>query len=142
MTNNELIYEAIRLANEVHKLQTDKGGSPYILHPMRVAARLSDVNAQVVAILHDVVEDGSITLEQLTQAFPAEVVAGVDGMTRREGETYEQFIARCNENPLSREVKKSDIQDNLNVTRLGEVSPKDAERLNRYVQALKVLNKC
>lgn len=142
MTSNELIYEAIRLANEVHKLQIDKGDSPYILHPMRVAARLSDVNAQVVAILHDVVEDGNITLEQLAQAFPAEIVAGVDGMTRREGETYEQFIARCNENPLSREVKKSDIQDNLNVTRLGEVSPKDAERLNRYVQALKVLNKC
>jgi translation elongation factor EF-Ts len=90
----------------------------------------------LVALLHDVVEDSDITLAQLRQAdFPDDVVTAIDCLTRREDESYDEFITRILPNRLACRVKLADIEDNMNLTRLTQLTPKDIERLERYMQA-------
>lgn len=80
--------------------------------------------------------DFSITLEMVRGEFGEEIADGVDGMTRREGETYDDFIVRCAKNPLSRAVKQADLRDNMDMTRLKEITPKDLDRVAKYKRAL------
>lgn len=95
--------------------------------------RLETETEMIVAVLHDTVEDTHWTLKDLHAAgFSSEVVEAVDCLTRREGETYDEFIERAKSNPLARRVKLVDIEDNLNITRLSEVTDKDVERLRKY----------
>jgi hypothetical protein len=92
------------------------------------------------ALLDDVVEDSPWTFDALrAEGFSEEVVAAVDGLTRREGETYDDFIARGATNPLARRVKLADIEDNMDLRRLEEIGEKDLERLQRYQRARKVI---
>jgi (p)ppGpp synthase/HD superfamily hydrolase len=130
-----MLQQAISLAVEAHAQSApDKGGQPYILHPLRVMLRLETDDERIVAVLHDVVEDTQHTLDSLrARGFSAEVVAALDCVTKREGEAYEQFITRCEKNPLARRVKLADLEDNMDVRRLASVSAKDAERLAKYV---------
>lgn len=128
-----MLREAITMAALAHDGQTDKSGAPYIFHPLRVASFFSDEFLQVVAVLHDIVEDTVITLSDLDAHFPQGVVNAIDALTRRDGETYEDFILRVCRNPMARKVKIADIRDNL---RPG------AEHLRpRYERALQVLEK-
>lgn len=127
------LEDAISLAVEAHRGQRDKAGRPYILHPLRVMMRLETDEERTVAILHDVVEDTPWTLERLRErGYPAEVLAALDALTKREGETYEDFVERLRPNALARRVKLADLEDNMDVRRLAAVTPKDAERLARY----------
>ena len=122
---------AIKVAVEAHRAQVDKNGEPYILHPLRVMMNVSRP-LQVIAVLHDVVEDSdSYGLGDVLALFGEDVRDAVDALTRREGERYEDFIRRCKANRAARHVKIADIRDNL---RPG------AEYLrNRYEAALAVL---
>jgi (p)ppGpp synthase/HD superfamily hydrolase len=127
------LEDAISLAVEAHRGQKDKAGQPYILHPLRVMMRLETDEERTVAILHDVVEDTPWTLERLRgRGYPEGVLAALDALTRREGETYEAFIERLRPHALARRVKLADLEDNMDVRRLAAVTPKDAERLARY----------
>ena len=137
------LERAITIATEAHCKQLDKAGAPYILHPLRVMSRFNSEAERIVAVLHDVVEDTDWTLERLSQeGFSAEVVQAVDCVTRREGESYDDFVKRSAANPLARRVKIADLEDNMDIRRLEAVIPKDAERLNKYLQAWKYLNDC
>jgi (p)ppGpp synthase/HD superfamily hydrolase len=130
------LEDAIALAVEAHRGQRDKSGQPYILHPLRVMLRLEGEPARMAAILHDVVEDTPYTLERLREmGYPPAVLAAVERLTRRSGETYEAFIERVSEDPLAARVKLADLEDNLDVRRLDAVGGKDVERLNRYLKA-------
>lgn len=130
------IEEAIRIAVEAHRGQKDRGGAPYILHPLRMMFRVQTDAERMAAVLHDVVEDSAWTLDDLrARGFPDEVLRAVDGLTRREGETYEAFVERAAADPVARRVKIADLEDNMDVRRTGNVSPGDAERLNRYLRA-------
>jgi (p)ppGpp synthase/HD superfamily hydrolase len=132
-TSTSTLEDAISLAVEAHRGQRDKAGRPYILHPLRVMMRLETDEERTVAILHDVVEDTPWTLERLRErGYPAEVLAALDALTKREGETYEAFVERLRPNALARRVKLADLEDNMDVRRLAAVTPKDAERLARY----------
>jgi len=134
------LERALAIALEAHGGVVDKGGSPYILHPLRLMLAMTSEEEQLVALLHDVVEDSPWTLDALREAgFSEAVVAGVDGLTRREGESYEDFIARIAPDPLARRVKLADIEDNMDIRRLGEVGEKEMERLRRYQRARQVL---
>lgn len=111
---------AIKLALEAHQNQTDKAGHPYILHPLRVMFAVVDEGeiAQMAAVLHDTIEDTYITLEDIFKAFPNSktgpiVASVVDHLTRREDETYHNYITRVLESPLATIVKIADIKDNL-----------------------------
>jgi len=127
------LEKAIGIALEAHRGQTDRGGHPYILHPLRLMTRMRTDEARIVAVLHDVVEDSDWTLEKLRAAgFSEEVVSGVDALTKRQGETYDEQVSRAAAHPLAREVKLADLEDNMDLRRQGEVTEKDLPRLNKY----------
>lgn len=132
---------ALAIAVEAHRGQVDKAGQPYILHPLRVMARLSTPEERLVAVLHDVVEDSPTTLDDLRAAgFDEAVVRAVDFLTRRDEETYEAFIERVNGDALARRVKLADLEDNMTLTRLRELDERAVERLGRYMRAYRRLS--
>ena len=130
------LESAIALAVHAHRGQRDKAGAPYILHPLRLLARLGHdaTEAQrMAAVLHDVVEDTEYSLEKLADLHcPREVLDALDCLTRRKEENYEQFIERLLPNEVARRVKRADLEDNMDVLRLPAVTAKDVERLARY----------
>lgn len=135
-----MIDQALTIAVRAHAGQVDRGGRPYILHPLRLMHRSQSDEEMIVALLHDTVEDGDISLEGLREAgFSQEVVNAVDCLTKREGEDYEQFIERIRPNDLARRVKILDIEDNMNISRLNNLQMKDFERLQKYHKALGLL---
>ncbi len=124
---------AVAIAAEAHQLQTDKAGAPYILHPLRVMQRMNTETEQIAAVLHDVVEDSAWTIEQLrAEGFSEEVLAAIDCLTTHEGESYDEFILRASSNPLARKVKLADLEDNLDLRRLGKLTEKDLQRIQKY----------
>lgn len=130
------------IAREVHGNQVDKGGASYIGHPLRVAAsfRPDQAKERVVALLHDVIEDGEWTPEKLlAEGFPEDVVAAVIAVSRRKGESYQSFIRRAGQDPIGREVKKADLADNMNIFRIPAPTEKDLLRLEKYRKALETL---
>jgi len=130
------IEEAIRIAVDAHHGQRDRGGAPYILHPLRMMLRVHTDAERMAAVLHDVVEDSAWTLDDLrARGFADEVVAAVDALSRREGEDYGAFVERAAAHPVARRVKLADLEDNLDLRRTATVEPDDAERLNRYLRA-------
>lgn len=134
------LEDAILLAVQAHKGQRDKTGQPYILHPLRVMFRLATEAERIVGVLHDVIEDTKYTPDDLRQmGYSEEVLVALDGVTKREGESYEDFALRAKANPISRRVKLADLEDNMDVRRLPGVTAKDAERLDRYRKAWAVL---
>lgn len=128
-----LLDQAISLAVNAHRNQTDKAGQPYILHPLRLMLSMRTEDEQITAVLHDVVEDTDITLQTLQQqGFPEHVIAAVGLLTKQPGDTYEAFIERLSANPLAVRVKLADLADNMNVARLAKLGEKDLARLQRY----------
>lgn len=134
---------AIALASTSHRGQHDKAGAPYILHPLRVMLALgpnASQSARIAAVLHDVVEDCGVTREELAQLGVApDALRAIDGVTRRESETYEEFIARLAPDALARQVKLADLRDNLDLSRIADPTPRDFERLERYRSAVAAL---
>lgn len=134
------LERAIELAVTLHRGQQDKAGMPYVLHPLRLMLRMSSPAAMMAAVLHDTVEDTPLTLEQLRQeGFAEEVVSAVDALTRRADETYEQFVERAGAHPIARQVKRADLEDNMQITRLAELADKDVARMRRYLLAWRAL---
>ena len=135
------LAEAILLAVQAHHGQTQRNGQPYILHPLTLMLRFdADEDAQIVAVLHDVVEDTAVTLDDLRAiGFAPLIVETVEHLTRRAGEPYEAFIERIRPHPLARKVKLADLRDNLNGLRLTEYNDSDMARFRRYRAAWDVL---
>jgi (p)ppGpp synthase/HD superfamily hydrolase len=128
--------DAILLAVQAHHGQKDKAGAPYILHPLRAMLQMHNEQEMMAAVLHDVIEDSPHTLAELEQAgYPREVVEAVDCLTRREDETYDEFIARIKPNALARRVKLADLEDNMDVQRLAQFGEKEFERFKKYHRA-------
>ena len=134
---------AIALATKAHAGQLDKAGRPYIEHPLRVMARVSGAPAKMAAVLHDVLEDTEVTAaELLSLGCPPEVVRAVEALSKREGEGYEDFVARAAKDPIAREVKRADLLDNSDESRLGQLPPDKAARLReKYRKGLAVLDR-
>ncbi len=104
--------------------------------------RMKTEAEMMTAILHDVVEDTDWTIEKLREkGFSEEVLEAVECVTNREGESYEQFIERAGKNPIARQVKITDLEDNMNIQRIGELKPKDLERLEKHHKSWSVLTK-
>ena len=136
------LERAIEIAVNAHKGVTDKGGNPYIVHPLRVMMSLKSDNEKIVGVLHDVVEDAEDwDFERLKEeGFSEEVLDALRSVTKTsEEEDYNEFVQRALTNEIGRAVKIADIRDNLDVTRIGELRQKDMNRLNKYKNALKVL---
>ena len=126
---------AIEIALEAHAGQTDKTGEPYYLHCNRVAAAVSTIDEKIVAYLHDVVEKGGWSIEQLkAEGFSDPIVSAVDALTKREGESDEAFVRRAASDRLARPVKEADLNDNL---KQAEAAGIDA---TKYVEGLNTLS--
>jgi (p)ppGpp synthase/HD superfamily hydrolase len=135
------LERAIALAATAHEGQLDKAGAPYILHVLRVMLRLQTPEARMAAVLHDIVEDCGWTLDRLrADGFPEAVVTGIDAVTRREAESYEEFVLRAKAHPIGRLVKMADLEDNSDLTRLPEVTDRDRARLDKYRRAMEALS--
>jgi (p)ppGpp synthase/HD superfamily hydrolase len=135
------LERAIAIAAEAHTGQVDKAGAPYILHPIRVMLRVTSVEEQMAAVLHDIVEDTTITLDMLlAEGFPREVVRAVDALTKRSSETYEAFVARAAMDPIGRSVKLADLAENSDLTRIQSPTTKDIERVEKYRRAIAQIN--
>jgi hypothetical protein len=131
-----LFERAVEIAARAHAGQTDKAGAPYLLHLLRVGLQQETEAAMIAGVLHDLLEDTAWTAENLErEGFPSPVTKAVRHLTRRPGESYAAFAERAGENPIARQVKIADLEDNMDVTRLDAVEPADAERLGKYLRA-------
>lgn len=138
--NNNLLEKALVIATKAHEGQKDKAGSPYILHPIRVSNRCLTDEEKIVALLHDVIEDTNVSASDLlASGFPRNIMEAVLSVTRNEGESYEDFVIRSKQNPIGRQVKLHDLEDNMDITRLRQLTEKDLKRLNKYLTAYRVL---
>ena len=127
------LERAISIAATAHSGQLDKGGQPYILHPLRVMMRVSTLEEKIVAVLHNVVEDTDVTLEWLSEeGFSTEVIEAVDSVTKRHGESRLQAAARAKSNLIGLVVKLADNAENLDLSRIPNVTSKDHARLKEY----------
>jgi guanosine-3',5'-bis(diphosphate) 3'-pyrophosphohydrolase len=134
-----VVVSAIALAPSVHAKQQDKGGAPYLDHPLRVMAAVTGVEAKVVATLHDVMEDtlqphvrGDIYAMLAAHALdPRPILEALEALTRRSGEPYETFIERVASNDLATRVKLADLCDNLDASRMAAPDRGSAETLTR-----------
>lgn len=134
------LEKAISIAAEAHAGQTDKAGAPYILHPLRVMMRVVGDQARIAAVLHDLVEDTPWTLDDLrNEGFAEAVIAAIDGLTRREGEAYLDFCRRAAADPLARQVKLADVEDNLDPDRVAALPEENRSLLDRYQKARAIL---
>jgi len=107
------LERAIALAASAHSGQRDKAGKPYIFHPIRLMLAVESLEEQLAAILHDVVEDTSVTLGDLrAEGFPDSVIVAVEALTKRSGESRIDAAARAAANPIARRVKLADVRDN------------------------------
>lgn len=137
---SELFTNALKIAVKAHKGQLDKAGAVYILHPLRVAWRCGTEDEMIVALLHDTIEDTDVTAQTLyNYGFPKCIVEAVLSVTRQKGELYQKFIERCCANPIGKNVKMHDLEDNLDIIRLSRLHDNDVLRLNKYLLAYKYL---
>ena len=133
------LQRAIEIALEAHKGALDKGGNPYILHPLRLMLQMDSEEEMIVAILHDVVEDSEKwSFDKLhKEGFSKRIINSLRSVTKEnEDEDYEKFIDRSIKDKIGRKVKIADISDSLDISRLKEVTDKDILRINKYKKAL------
>lgn len=127
--------KAMFIAAREHLGVRDKGGHAYILHPMRIAMRLrtNDEELMSIAILHDVIEDSKLTFEDLkAEGFSDRVIAALKLLTHQKGVSYDDYIDNMRGNRDALRVKREDLRDNSDITRLKGVSEKDFERMKKY----------
>ena len=141
MENYKELYDvACFLAKVAHKNQLDKAGKPYIGHLERVSGTFNEYTYKIIAILHDSLEDTWITEDLLRHLFPEKIVDAVVFLTRKENESYKEFIERmcyptveqAESAYMAREVKIADLTDNMNLGRLEKITDKDIERVKKY----------
>ena len=129
--------DAVEIARTAHDGQVDKSGKPYIGHPLRVMAALTDPHERMAAVLHDVIEDTPVTADDLRAAgCPDPVVAAVVALSKTEGEAQEDYLARVAANPMATAVKRADIADNSSPARLAALDEATRQRLTaKYTAA-------
>lgn len=133
----QTLERAIAIAATAHAGQVDKGGAPYILHPLKVMLRMTTLEERIVAVLHDVVEDCGVSLDDLrNEGFSEEVLTAIESVTKVPGESYEDFVDRAAQNPIGRVVKLADLEENSDLSRIASPSWEDLERVEKYRRAI------
>ena len=141
MPYTTLTKRALKLSFSVHQHQRDKSGLPYVYHPFHLADQMRTEEAACVALLHDAVEDGGITLADLTNLeFPDSVVDAVAALTHDLSVPYMEYVLGLRGNPLAREVMLADLRHNANLSRLDKVRNADRRRRIKYLIAQALLD--
>lgn len=134
------LEKAIALAAQQHEGQVDKGGQPYILHPLRLMLKMPDLDTQMIAILHDILEDTPTTAEDLAQfGFSTTIIQAIQALTKFDGESRIDAAHRAAKNPLARMVKLADVTDNMDLSRIPQPTAQDFSRLKEYEQVKTIL---
>ena len=127
------LQRALEIAVGAHKGQKEKDGSPYVLHPIRLMLSLDSNDARIAALLHDVVEDTPVTIDELhSEGFSGTVLEAVGLLTHLDHDDYDTYVEKLSRNPVARQVKLADLTDNMNIKRLPDVREKDLQRLSKY----------
>jgi len=134
------IEKAVEIAAKSHAGDVDKAGHPYLFHPLRLMFAVDQPFEKMAAVLHDVVEDTPVTLEDLRdEGFDQQVINAIEALTKRPGETRLDAAKRAAANPIARVVKLADVTDNMDLSRIAEPQDKDFERLKEYVKVKRLL---
>lgn len=140
MIYTEKVNNALKLIYDAHAGQVDKAGVPYIYHPLHIAEQMRDEETVLVALLHDVLEDTSVSAEQIRDMFGDRICEAVQVLTRRPGEDYFEYIGKVSECELARRVKLFDIEHNLDMSRLGDGAYEASQRRAEvYARARRIL---
>ena len=132
---------ALSIATEAHRGQFDKAGIDYIEHPIFVASQVDSEEEKAVALLHDVIEDSSVTAEELLNAgLPETVVTAVQILSKKKGQDYQTYLKTVKSNPLARAVKLADLKHNSDLSRLETITDKDLEGLEKYKKTIDYLS--
>ena len=136
------LEQALELAELHHRGQVDKAGQPYIGHIRRVVGAVDSPEEKLAAALHDLLEDTPVTAaDLLSRGCTPEIVRVVEALTRREDESYEDFVRRAAQDPIARVVKRADVADNADEARLALLPTGQAARLrSKYARAARILN--
>ena len=136
------LARAISIAAVGFEKVMDKGGQPYILHCLRVMNQMDTQEEKIVAILHDTVEDGVITSEELIkEGFSQNVIYALILLTHKKETPYDEYIKAIALNPLATKVKLADLKDNSDITRLKGLTKKDFDRMEKYHRSYVYLSK-
>jgi len=137
-----LYMKALDWAEIYHKGQKDLGGHPYMGHVVRVSDKCSSIQAMIVGLMHDLLEDTHIRVEDLQESgFPDEIINALICLCHVPGVPYDEYIENVSLNELAREVKIHDLEDNMNITRLPNLEGRDVKRLKKYLKAWQYLTK-
>lgn len=140
MIYTPLTKKALKLCFEAHREQTDKTGLPYVFHPFHLAEQMDDEISTVCALLHDVVEDTDITLEDLGEmGFPQEALEVLALLTHAQEVPYMDYVREISRNPIATKVKIADLMHNSDITRLDTVDEYAVRRNEKYREALRIL---
>lgn len=135
MKKGELLGKVLVLATNAHAGQFDRGGNPYILHPLKVMHYLKsdDEELQCMALLHDVIEDTKTTWNDLEEiGCTPRIIAAVRALTKMPGQSYDEYKELVFKNPDAMRVKMADLRHNTDIRRLKGISQKDVDRLAKY----------
>ena len=140
MIYTDLTRKAMKFAYEAHHGALDKTGIPYIFHPIHLAEQMDDEVSCCVALLHDVVEDTDVTIEDLRAAgFPLKVTAAVSLLTHDPEVDYFDYVRGVKDNPVAKKVKLADLNHNSDLSRWDRLDEQDIERNRKYAQARAIL---
>ena len=140
MIYTPMTKKAINLLFDAHKDQKDKSGLPYVFHPFHVAEQMDDEDSTIVALLHDLLEDTSYTVEDLKKiGFNNKVCDALILMTHDDNVKYLDYIKKIKNNSIARKVKIADLKHNSDLSRLDIITEYDLERKAKSTKALEIL---
>lgn len=143
MIYTKLTHKAMQTAYQAHHGQTDCNGMPYIFHPYHLAEQMDDEISCCAALLHDVAEDTEITLDELAETFPQEVIEVLKLLTHENGTDYYEYVRRIRSSPVAKKVKLADLAHNMDRSRIVDESVVSAEKLSewdeKYSRAIEIL---
>ena len=131
---------ALELCFRAHRDQRDKSGMPYVFHPFHLAEQMDSEDEVCVALLHDVMEDTTLTADDIrAPGMDEPVVEALLLMCHQPEVPYLDYVAALAHNPLARKVKAADLRHNSDLSRLDEPGPEDFARVEKYARALAIL---
>ena len=140
MIYTEQTKKALKLCFEAHQHQVDKSGMPYVFHPFHLAEQMTTEETVTTALLHDVVEDTPLSVQDLrNMGFSENVVEAVSLLTHDSGEEYTEYVLRIKQNPIAKVVKLADLRHNSDLSRLDKIDEKALKRFEKYQNAIRLL---
>ena len=152
MVTKETLGKAIAFAVDCHKDQFDKGGNPYILHPLHVMNKLiekypDDIKLHIVGVCHDTIEDKfannhfygfSVFANEVTN--DPEVNLSLELVTKKKNQSYSDYINGIYFERRATLCKLEDLKHNSDITRLKGLTNKDFDRIKKYHASYCVLS--